>query len=145
MQTTLPDSELGHLKVLLVEDERLIREIVLRMLNNIGIAEVTEAASAEAAWEYLAGDSQKAFEVVITDLMLPGISGGALIKKLRDLPTPQLKTLPVIVLTGIADPAVVKQVESIGISSYLMKPVSGQKLRTAITQAVVPVRGATGA
>jgi CheY-like chemotaxis protein len=124
--------------VLLIEDERVVREILLRMLGNIGITKVTQASSAEGAWAFLAGDKAKAFHVVITDLNLPGVSGAVLIKELRSLPLPRAKTLPIIVLTGDRDTATYKQVATSGISSYLIKPISDDMLRTAIARAVVP-------
>lgn len=128
--------DLRHVKLLLIEDERLIRDIVVRMLKTIGISEITEAASAEAAWSYIAGDQRRPLHVIITDLTLPGVSGGVLLKKLRELPSPRAKTLPVIVLTGSTDLGTYKKIEGSGVSSYLIKPISADLLRSAIEKAL---------
>ena len=128
--------DLRQLKVLLVEDERVIREILLRMLASIGVTDVTDVSSAESAWENLTGDKRKPFHVIITDLTLPGASGGVLIKMLREMPSPRAKTLPVIVLTGDNNPTTYKKLEASGISSYLIKPVSADLLRSAIERAL---------
>lgn len=129
---------LDRVRVLLIEDERVIREIVVRLLRTIGIREVTEAATAEDGWHLLVGQDQQSFHVLITDLTLPGASGGTLVKKLRELPSPRAKTFPVIVLTGSNDLETYKLVEPWGISSYLIKPVSAGLLRAAIEKAVFP-------
>jgi len=128
--------DLRKCKVLLIEDERIIREIIVRMLSRIGITEVTEAASAEAGWSYLVGEERRPFHVVITDLMLPGISGGILLKHLRALPSPYTKKLPFIVLTGDTDVDTYRKVAGAGVSSYLIKPISADLLRSAIEKAV---------
>lgn len=116
----------------------MIREIIVRMLNGIGITEVTEASSAEAGWSYLAGEKAKPFHVVITDLTLPGLSGGTLIKGIRELATPGAKLMPIIVLTGSTDLATYKKIAEYRISSYLIKPISKDMLRAAIEKAVLP-------
>jgi len=129
---------LRRCKVLLIEDERVIREIIVRMLRNIGVADVTEASSAETGWVYLAGEKNRPFHVVITDLTLPGMSGGTLIRRIRELPSPAAKALPIIVLTGSTDLVTYKKVAEHKVSSYLIKPISGDMLRAAIEKAVAP-------
>lgn len=130
------DLKLRGVKVLLIEDERIIRELVGRMLRSIGITDITETSTAELAWDYLTGDKRRTFHVIITDLTLPGISGSTLIKRLRMLPSPRAKTLPVIVLTGSSDLATYKQVEASNVSSYLIKPISVAILRSAMEKAL---------
>jgi two-component system sensor histidine kinase/response regulator len=135
--------DLRGVKILLIEDERVIRELVARMLKSIGITEITETSTAESAWDYLTGDKRRPFHAIITDLTLPGISGTTLIKKLRTLSSPRAKTLPVIVLTGSSDLATYKQVEASNVSSYLIKPISAAILKSAIEKALgVPAAGA---
>ncbi|MCC6912571.1 MAG: response regulator [Rhodospirillaceae bacterium] len=140
--------DLGAVRVLIVEDERVIRQLVGRMLASLGIKEVTEASSAEAAWQYLAGPKSKLFDIVITDLTLPGVSGIGLIENIRALPSVRAKTLPVVVLTGSGDPATYKKAEAAGISGYLVKPISVDLLRRtmyrALTVPLVPPANAGG-
>ncbi len=138
MSTTSAPIDLSDCKILLIEDERLIRDIVVRMLSSIGVSDVTEASSAEAGWNYLVGEKQRHFHLVITDLTLPGASGSTFIKRLRALPSAAAKALPIIVLTGSTDLATYNKVAGFGISSYLMKPVSRDILRAAIEKAMSP-------
>jgi len=141
MPDNVDSEKLRGLKVLLIEDERVIRELVSRMLKSIGVKDITESSSAEDAWSYLVGERRQPFHIIITDLTLPGVSGGTMLKKLRELPSPRAKTMPVIVLTGSTDLATYKKVEGCGISSYLVKPISVDMLRAALEKAFsAPVR-----
>lgn len=127
---------LDDVRILLVEDERIVRDLVVKSLKSVGVKSVTEVATAEDAWERLVGSKQELFHVLIADLTLPGASGGTLLRKLRQLPTPRAKTFPVIVLTGNNDTGMYKSLEPLGISSYLLKPVSTELLRAAVERAV---------
>ena len=106
------------------------------MLKSIGVTDVTEAPSAEMAWSYLVGTQRRGFHAVIADLGLPGISGIKLIKKLRAMPSPRAKELPIIVVTGTNDLTTFKKLEAQNISSYLIKPISAGLLQSAIEKAL---------
>jgi two-component system capsular synthesis sensor histidine kinase RcsC len=123
-------------RVLLIEDERVIREIMLRHFSAIGIKELDSYGTAEAAWEELMGAKGNRFDVLIVDLNLPGVGGQAMIKKLRSLPSPRAKTIPVIVMTGENNPNTYKQIEPLGITAYLIKPVSVDVLKAAVEKAL---------
>ena len=136
MSTPSHKADLRGVKILLVEDERIIRDLVVRMLKSLGITDIVETSTAESAWEYLTGDKRQPFHAIITDLTLPGVSGGTLIKKLRMLTSPRAKTLPIIVLTGSTDLETYKRVEGANVSSYLIKPISIDILRSALEKAL---------
>jgi DNA-binding NarL/FixJ family response regulator len=123
-------------RILLIEDERIVREILLRFLTAIGVKEVSDYSTAESGWEALVGPKAKPFDAIIVDLVLPGASGQTLIKKLRELPHPAAKALPVVVLTGENNPNTYKQLEPFGISAYLIKPVSQDVLKSALEKAL---------
>jgi len=123
-------------RVLLVEDERLTRELVMRMLNTIGISHIVDVRSGEAAWEALVGKKRQVFHVMISDLSLPGVSGTGLIKGLRALPFPSARALPVIVLTGDDRLETFKALEPLNVARYLVKPISPALLRDSITRAL---------
>ena len=81
-------------KILIVEDESVIRTALRRLLERNGY-EVSEAGSVRAAEkEHNLGD----FDLVISDLRLPGAPGTDLIKKAGDV--------PVLIMTAVASLAV---------------------------------------
>jgi DNA-binding response OmpR family regulator len=73
----LPDAR--KLRVLVVDDEEVLRVMLLRMLSKAGY-EVLLAASAEMALEILEGDAS--VDVLLTDVRLPGLSGPDLCRRL---------------------------------------------------------------
>ena len=65
--------------------------------------------------------------VIFLDLHLPGLSGVALLEKIRQ--EPRLQAMPVIVMTGFNDPHDMKKCIKLGVTAYLQKPI---KLSTFI-------------
>ncbi len=82
-------------KVLVVEDERLVRDIVVEVLHQIGYA-ASEAADGETGLTLLQSDEP--FHLLISDIGLPGMNGRVLADKAREL-RPDLK---VLLMTGYA-------------------------------------------
>jgi CheY-like chemotaxis protein len=68
------------LRVMLVEDDKMVRELTKRILVGAGLG-VTEAAHAEEA---LARAAESAFDVLLTDVVLPTMSGPELVRRLRE-------------------------------------------------------------
>jgi two-component system, chemotaxis family, chemotaxis protein CheY len=135
-------------RILLIEDERIIREIITRFLKSMGVKDVDDFSTAESGWEQLVTKG-KPYDAVVLDLNLPGASGQTFLKKLREIPHPVAKGIPIIVLTGENNPNTYKQIEPFGISSYLIKPVSQDVLKSAVEKALsghvartTPVRSA---
>jgi signal transduction histidine kinase len=75
-----PSVTQAELRVLLVEDERMVRELTKRILVGAGF-QVTEAADAEEA---LRRAAEEPFDVLLTDVVLPAMSGPELTARLRD-------------------------------------------------------------
>jgi CheY-like chemotaxis protein len=86
----------GQGKVLLVDDEDLVRASTSDMLNDLGY-EVQEASSAEEALRILAGGYKP--DVIITDHLMPGMSGADLARKVRD----ERMSVKVLVISGYAE------------------------------------------
>lgn len=115
--------------VLVVDDEAMVRNVLRRRLIQQG-ANVHEAAAVPAACELLADASLK-IDVVLTDLTMPGLSGGDLIEWLRV----NRAHTPVIVMSASAIAAGHPQPDL-----ALQTPVTGDQLRDAITEVVSQTR-----
>ena len=126
---------LQRCSLLLIEDNRLIRDLVSRDLKKIGSTEIVEVSTAETGWSYLVGEKARGFHIVICDLTLPGASGVSLIKKLRMLPG-RAKTIPIIVLTADSSVETFKSLVGCNVASYLIKPVSTNLLKSSIEVAL---------
>lgn len=90
---TAPMAEVRPLRVLLVDDEQLVRAGTAEMLRDLG-HQVDEAGSAREALGRLAGDTR--YDVVVTDYMMPDIDGVELARRIAA----QDPALPVLLVTG---------------------------------------------
>jgi DNA-binding NtrC family response regulator len=121
----MPDS-VKHL--LLVEDEPLLREVVAEQLGDRGFA-VQQAESGEVALTRLA---EFAFDIIVTDLRLPGIDGSAVI----EAAIARYPDIIAIVVTGYG--TVKDAVEAIkrGASDFVNKPFQIDELQHALDSAL---------
>ena len=126
----LPNSrpaEHGHEKVLVVEDERVVRALMVRSLTGMGYRCV-EAGSAEEALLVL--EKEKQIDIVITDVVMPGTSGGDLGLILAD----RYPGLPVLYTSGFADNDVIRRGLLDASRPFLQKPVSPRDLARKVRE-----------
>ena len=121
--------------VLLVDDEAPVRRLAERALRRQGF-EVIAAASAEDALESLGHDNPGAeLACVISDVVMPGLDGPALVRQLRQT----WPGLPAILMSGYADAALRDSLQAADIR-FLAKPFSMAEL----TQAACTIAPAAG-
>lgn len=120
-------SSLGYRLLLVDDDQSLLRLLSIR-LSSEGFS-VECAGSGEEALQKI---NQFDFDVVLSDLRMPGMDGLTLFKQLCDLG----KTTPVILMTahGTIEDAVAATKE--GVTGFLTKPIGHQALRCTLHQAV---------
>ena len=126
-------------RVLVVDDEKGVRDSFSLLLAAAG-HEVATAASATAALDLLA---RQDMDVVLTDLLMPGMNGLELLRRVRAL-APRTQ---VIVMTGEPTDETAKAALAAGAADYLAKPIRGAVLFAAVAAAAqqaaaVPPAGA---
>jgi two-component system chemotaxis response regulator CheY len=77
---------------------------------------------------------KRKFDLVITDLNMPNMDGFELIRALRD--NPEYRELPVIILSSLSDQASKEQGSKLGVSSYVVKPFSLEKIQYEVAKYV---------
>lgn len=117
-----------HLSVLLVEDDRAVRMVLQRSLANAGFV-VTVAADALAALP-LIDDPAVRIDVLVSDVMMPGMDGGQLAEYARS----RRPALPVLLMSGYAEPPQRSATADAGVG-FLAKPFSGAALASAVRAA----------
>jgi CheY-like chemotaxis protein len=123
------ESELGGLRILLVEDDEGSRVATCRAIELLG-ARVTTAGDATAA---LTAYTQTRPDAVVLDIGLPGEDGYSLIQRIRNLETAeQLPRTPVIALTAFARAKDRRRSLDAGFDEHLPKPLDMNALTTAI-------------
>ena len=118
-----------NLKVLYVEDEIVLRDTTCSSLNSI-LKEVVVADNGQDGLEKFKNDS---FDLIITDLSMPVMTGTEMIVEIRK----ENKDIPIVVTTayGSQNEDIIK-LKDIGMDEYVMKPVDMMKLIQAIDQAI---------
>jgi PAS domain S-box-containing protein len=107
----------GNERILLVDDQDIIVQIEKQMLERLGY-HVTARSSSTDALEAFQMQPDK-FDLVITDLTMPNMTGDKLAKKLMAI----RPDIPVILCTGFSEKMSKEKAESLGIKGFLMKPV----------------------
>ncbi len=113
-------------RVLVVDDDRDIRDVVGAMLDAVGLT-VDSVSSAEEALERMRAQS---FDLVVLDWNLPGITGVELCRLVRRDPT--LTTMPVLFLTAHASSRDVVEAFASGADDYVVKPFRAPELGARI-------------
>jgi len=123
--------------ILVVEDERAVRELIVAFLKTAGYRTVAAGNAEEAAY-YIFRDKGLDIRLAIVDLVLPNANGLTLIRKLRESKYQHRRAMPVVVLTGRTDTDTYKAAARRGIHAYLMKPVSCALLLETVAKVLGP-------
>lgn len=122
---------LQGLRVLLVEDNDLNAEIAQFTLSRAG-AVVTHAKDGESAVEAFATSAPHEYDVVLMDIMMPGIDGLEATRRIRALDREDATTTPIIAVSANAFADDRRLSREAGMNAHLSKPVSSQELVEAL-------------
>ncbi len=111
-------------RVLAVDDQRYFRELIANLLTEEGYLAET-ASSGEEALRIL---DRSDFDVVLTDLVMPGMDGSELLHRIKQR-TPEQE---VVVVTGVVDVATAVEAMKLGASDYLLKPFDRKTLAVTL-------------
>ncbi|MDP3426655.1 MAG: response regulator, partial [Humidesulfovibrio sp.] len=125
----------GQARILLVDDELPLVEVWREALTGLGY-QVTTADSGEQALTLFAA-SPDGFDLVLTDQILPGLSGTDFVGGVRAL----RPGLPVIVWTGYSDAAAREAATGLGVFEILSKPVRQADLVRCLERALSAPHG----
>jgi CheY-like chemotaxis protein len=121
-------SALQH-KVLVVDDDPVVGKSFNRVLSQKGYVVVT----AENAQEALSKVQEGEYDVVFTDIKMPGMSGIELAERLKA----ERPWTPVVIVTGFGSTANQERAKVAGVSSFLQKPLSPEMIEGSLMQALL--------
>ena len=116
----------GFEHILLVDDDPLIVEMQKKMLEKLGYQVSARTNSREALDAFTAAPDS--YDVVITDMTMPDLTGDVLSTKLLELRS----ELPIIILTGFSTRISKSEADALGIKGYLLKPVTLNELANTV-------------
>lgn len=122
---------LQGLRVLLVEDNDLNAEIAQFTLDRAG-AIATHVKDGESAVETFAASAPHEYDVVLMDIMMPGIDGLEATRRIRALDREDAATTPIIAVSANAFADDRRLSREAGMNAHLSKPVSSQELIEAL-------------
>ncbi|PIW36297.1 MAG: response regulator [Candidatus Kerfeldbacteria bacterium CG15_BIG_FIL_POST_REV_8_21_14_020_45_12] len=122
-------------KVLIVEDDKFLSELISTKLSKEGF-DVTLATDGEAG---LAKANEVKPEIILLDIMLPGMSGFEVLESLKTSEDESVKNIPVLILSNFGQESKVQQGLKLGAKDYLVKAnfTTGEiveKIRAALGQ-----------
>lgn len=127
-----PD-RLQGLRVLIVDDNATNRRILELTLKRWGIHSQSVPGGAEAIDELLAAsDAGKQYQLIISDVLMPGMDGFSFIERVRQ--EPMLSRARILMLTSAGRRGDVARCEELGISAYATKPVRQRELQELIVK-----------
>lgn len=115
-------------QILIVDDSATMRHVIARMLVHQGY-EVSQASSGDAALHIA---SRVQFDLLLTDIHMPGMDGIALIEALREVDG--YRTIPVLVLTADVSEEVKARGSDAGAAGWFHKPPDEDQLMLAIEE-----------
>lgn len=111
----------AELSVVVVDDSDFSRSFIVKMLKDAGFTVVGEAASAAAALQVI---KEKKPQVVITDIVMPEVSGIELTEKINQ----DFDNIFVIVISSLSQEHVVIEAIGAGAADFIAKPIQSQQL-----------------
>jgi putative nucleotidyltransferase with HDIG domain len=116
-------------RILVVDDEESIRDIVSQMLTTAGYA-CTQAGSGTEALALL--NSGVEFELMLSDLMMPDLNGSDLLERVKE----RYPDMPVVMVTAVHDIQVALDAIRDGAYDYLLKPFEREQLLNSVSRAL---------
>jgi two-component system chemotaxis response regulator CheY len=115
------------MKILVVDDFSTMRRIVKNLLKQLGYENIEEAEDGAQGYSKLKNGG---FGFVVSDWNMPNLDGLGMLQKIRN--DPELKDLPVLMVTAEAEKEKVITAIQAGVNNYIVKPFSGEVLKEKI-------------
>ncbi|AWB07674.1 response regulator (plasmid) [Azospirillum humicireducens] len=113
--------------ILVVEDNVLMRKLFVRCLEEGGFV-VVEASDATSVLSLM---REMAPDLVVMDIVMPGLSGLDLIKQIRG--DDELAATPVLAVTNLATPADKRRLADAGFDGHVSKPIKPKEFQATVT------------
>ena len=123
---------MNPIRVLVVDDEMINREIIEEYFYGLDKFALTVCAGGEEAWQLLGEAEGSPFDIILLDRMMPGLDGIGLLQRMKA--DQRFAQIPVIMQTAAGEPEQIREGLEAGAYYYLTKPYRGETL-LAIVQA----------
>jgi two-component system chemotaxis response regulator CheY len=117
------ESKPGKELIIVAEDSPPNRMILTHLLNKMGF-DVIECSDGKVAWETIQQclQDKRKISAILSDVMMPELDGMELLR--RSKANPELKSVPFILVTAVADKDNIVEAKSLQVEGYILKPVT---------------------
>lgn len=116
-------------KIMIVEDDTLVQRMYQKVFSYEGFETVT-ADNGEDGMNKVKADKPS---LILLDVMMPKVNGMQMLKELKG--DPELKKIPVVILTNLANDAIINEAFNLGVEGYLIKSeINNEKIVEEIKQ-----------
>ncbi|HCI45866.1 MAG TPA: response regulator [Rhodospirillaceae bacterium] len=120
-----------YIRVLVVEDDSYLREVICDAIRLLGIRHIHEASEGTEA---LSMTVRIRPDVVFCDVQMDPMGGLEYLTKLRQVLDSEVAGTPVVFLTATTDVTTVEQAKKLNASGFIAKPPRGEALKAAINR-----------
>lgn len=125
--------DFSKLHILVVEDTEPMRELLVDVLDSLGVQKISVAKNGEDAFRLICLRNP---DLILTDWYMSPMDGIALTQKIRTNPASPNRTVPIIMMTGYSSPDRIAQARDQGVTEFLVKPFSVQDLSKRIIHVI---------
>lgn len=121
--------DIQQVRVLLVDDSKMARKHIARVLNNLGMQQIKEAVDGQEAISLL---KDNMFDLVVTDYNMPEVDGRELTRYIRE--ESEQSHLPILMVTSESNESHLANVEQEGVNALCDKPFEPQFVKKLLFQ-----------
>ncbi len=119
---------MGTMRILVADDEDAVRNAIVQMSESLGHRVVAQASDGREA---VAMVEQAKPDLVLLDIRMPELSGLEAARSILET-----RPVPIVIVTGHTDQALIDDAAELGVFSYLVKPLTRERLAGAIATAL---------
>ena len=128
-----PEIDFSAIKLLLVEDNEINREIAEILLEEAGF-QLDSAENGKIAVEKIAASRPGDYQLVLMDIQMPVMNGYEATKRIRALPNPDLASIPIVAMTANAFSEDIQAAKDAGMNSHIAKPIDVPKMMATLEE-----------
>ena len=119
-----------NMKILVTDDYKTMRRIVINLLSQLGFKNIDEAVDGESAMKKI---NENAYGLVVSDWNMEPMDGYALLQQVRAMGDEKKKLVPFIMVTAESKPENIIKAKRAGVNNYSVKPFTADTLKKKMT------------
>lgn len=132
-EASAPGIDFSKVKILLVEDNEINREIATIILEEAGF-QLDTAENGKIAVDKVAASRPDDYQVILMDVQMPVMNGYEATKEIRKLSTPGLANIPIIAMTANAFSEDIQAAKDVGMNGHIAKPIDVPKMLATLEE-----------